>query len=207
MRFIWLAIIGYLFGSIPWGYIIPKLRGIDIRKVGSGNVGGTNVLRNLGGFWGAITMVLDGFKPFIPIMIAKHTFGVSVSDAMMIGFFAGVGHCYPIWLKFKGGKSVAVSVGTISGTKASLVPVFFAVWLPIVLITQYVSLGSILSLAVITILYFLTDSWQTGIWMLALFLLTTYRHRGNIVRLIRGEERKTDLIAAFTKRNKNKKEG
>lgn len=77
------------------------------------------MLRNLGGFWGAITMVLDGVKPFIPIMIAKHAFGVNVSEAMMIGFFAGIGHCYPIWLKFKGGKSVAVSVGTISGTKAT----------------------------------------------------------------------------------------
>ncbi|AKI96780.1 glycerol-3-phosphate 1-O-acyltransferase PlsY [Kosmotoga pacifica] len=202
MQAIFLAIIGYLSGSIPFSYIIPKLKGIDIRKVGSGNVGGTNVLRNLGGVIGFTTMVLDGLKAFIPMLIAMKYFGLPKDETIIIGFFAAIGHSYSIFLGFKGGKAVACTVGTLTGIKGYFLPLFLAIWTPIVLITKYVSLGSIMSVAVMDVIVFFIAGKEAGLWILAFFLFTVFRHRENIARLIKGEERKTDLIAAF----KNKRD-
>jgi len=195
-----LAIIGYLSGSIPFSYLIPKVKGIDIRRVGSGNVGGTNVLRNLGGVLGFITMTLDGFKAFVPMLIASLFFGLPQEKLIVIGFFAAIGHSYSIFLKFKGGKAVACTVGTLTGLKGWFLPLFLAIWTPIVLLTKYVSLASIITVAVMDLIVFLVSGIEAGFWIFALLLFTIFRHRENIQRLLRGEERKTDLIAAFKKK-------
>lgn len=202
MKLILIALIGYIVGSIPFSYLVPLVLGVDIRKVGSGNVGGTNVLRNLGGFPGLAAMVLDGFKPFIPILIGRLAFGLSMNEAFILGFMATMGHNYSIFLKFKGGKGVACTLGTISGVKGPLVPVFFIVWLPLVIITKYVSLSSIIVVYVLALTGYLTDGVVVGNWLLAFALLTTFQHRKNIKALLSGTERKTDIIAAFTKKKK-----
>jgi glycerol-3-phosphate acyltransferase PlsY len=200
MRYLIFAAIGYFMGSIPFSFLVPLLFGVNITKVGSGNVGGTNVLRNMGGWLGAAAMVMDGVKAFVPIIIARSVFGISMTEGMMIGFFAAVGHSYSIFLKFRGGKAVACTVGTLSALIPWYVAVFFGIWLPIVLITQYVSLGSVLALLLLSIILFFTQGTGVGLWMLAFFALALFRHRKNVRALIEGKERKTDLIAAFKKK-------
>ncbi|MGD9908362.1 MAG: glycerol-3-phosphate acyltransferase, partial [Mesotoga sp.] len=97
MRYLLFALVGYVMGSIPFSFIIPLVKGVNITKVGSGNVGGTNVLRSMGGYAGAVAMILDGVKAFVPVLIARAVFGVSLPEGMMIGFFAAVGHSYSIF--------------------------------------------------------------------------------------------------------------
>ncbi|MEA2065942.1 MAG: glycerol-3-phosphate 1-O-acyltransferase PlsY [Thermotogota bacterium] len=205
MNFLLIAIIGYFAGSIPFSFIIPWIIGVDIRKIGSGNVGGTNVLRSLGGIWGSICMVLDGAKAFVPIMIGIHVFGMNFTQGLMMGFFAAIGHSYPIWLKFKGGKAVAVTVGTISAVKAPLVALFFAIWIPLAILTKYVSLSSLVSLGTLSVAFFIFSGVNEGLWVLAFLALSAYRHRNNIKRLIKKNENKTDLIEAFKKHRENGK--
>jgi glycerol-3-phosphate acyltransferase PlsY len=202
MRYVVFALVGYIMGSIPCSFIVPLVKGVNITRVGSGNVGGTNVLRSMGGYAGAIAMILDGVKAFIPVIIARAVFGVSLPEGMMIGFFAAVGHSYSVFLRFRGGKAVACTVGTLSGTLPWYVAVFFGIWIPIVLLTKYVSLGSVLALAILSSILFLTEGYAVGLWMLAFFGLSLFRHRKNVAALLRGEERKTDLIEAF-KRKRN----
>ncbi|OAA28470.1 glycerol-3-phosphate acyltransferase [Kosmotoga arenicorallina S304] len=201
-QIVFLAVIGYISGSIPFSFLIPKLKGVDIRKVGSGNVGGTNVLRYLGGIIGFLTMTLDGFKAFVPMLIASLLFGLPQDRLIIIGFFAAIGHSYSIFLKFKGGKAVACTVGTLTGLKGWFLPLFLAIWTPIVLVTKYVSLASIITVAVMNIIVFFVSGVETGLWIFALLIFTIFRHRENIRRLLKGKERKTDLIAAF----KNKRD-
>jgi glycerol-3-phosphate acyltransferase PlsY len=195
-----IALVGYLCGSIPFSFLLPLLKGIDIRRVGSGNVGGTNVLRELGGYWGAFSMLMDGLKSFIPIMIARYVFGITTGQAMMMGFFACLGHSYSVFLLFRGGKSVSSSVGTFTAVKGYFVAIFFAVWLPLVLITKYVSISSIIALYSLAVLGFLIVGLDFGLWALAIATLSAYRHRSNIMRLLNGTEKKTDLIGSFKKR-------
>jgi len=202
MRYVVFALVGYIMGSIPFSFIVPLVKGVNITRVGSGNVGGTNVLRSMGGYAGAIAMILDGVKAFIPVIIARAVFGVSLPEGMMIGFFAAVGHSYSVFLRFRGGKAVACTVGTLSGTLPWYVAVFFGIWIPIVLLTKYVSLGSVLALAILSSILFLTEGYAVGLWMFAFFGLSLFRHRKHVAALLRGEERKTDLIEAF-KRKRN----
>ncbi|MFO7881696.1 MAG: glycerol-3-phosphate 1-O-acyltransferase PlsY [Kosmotogaceae bacterium] len=203
MNFLLIAIVGYLAGSVPFSFIIPWIIGVDIRKIGSGNVGGTNVLRSLGGIWGSICMVLDGVKAFVPIMIGIHVFDMNITQGLMMGFFAAIGHSYPLWLKFKGGKAVAVTVGTISAVKAPLVALFFAIWIPLAILTKYVSLSSLVSLGALSVAFFLISGVNEGLWILAFLALSAYRHRDNIKRLLKKNENKTDLIEAFKKHKEN----
>lgn len=202
MKYLIFALIGYTMGSIPFSYLVPLLGGVNITKVGSGNIGGTNVLRNMGGWPGAAAMVMDGVKAFLPIIIARSVFGISLAEGMMIGFFAALGHSYSIFMKFKGGKAVACTVGTLSGLFPWYVAIFFAIWLPIVLITQLVSLGSVFALGFLSIILLFTEGWGVGLWMFAFFGLALFRHRKNVEALINGKERKTDLIAAFKKKKR-----
>jgi len=106
---VWAAILGYFIGAIPFSYIIPKLKGVDITKVGSGNVGGTNVLRNMGTKYGALAMFLDIMKAVIAVLIFKQ-FGEH--PMVMAGAMSVIGHCYSPFVKFKGGKGVATTLGT-----------------------------------------------------------------------------------------------
>ena len=192
--FLWI-LFGYLCGSIPFSFIIARLKGIDITKVGSGNVGGTNVLRSAGAFYGVLSMVLDLLKSFIPTYLALKFSG---NIAYFVAFFSVIGHIYPIWLKFKGGKGVASTVGTYFALNPVLALIFYLLWLPLTLTTKYVSLASISTLSIIGILSFIYSP-KLGILNILLALLSIYKHKPNIERLLNKTERKTDIVEIFKK--------
>ncbi|MCD6253228.1 MAG: glycerol-3-phosphate 1-O-acyltransferase PlsY [Thermotogae bacterium] len=187
------GVIGYFFGSIPFSYIIPLLRGVDVRKVGSGNVGGTNALRAAGFPWGVIAMFLDGAKGFIPSMIALHYGGMVPS--LIAATAAVVGHDYPVWLGFKGGKGVGSTVGAYF----AICPLggwgFLGSWLLFALTTKIVSISSLIGLSVAAVIGFVVGGPQVGSWGVVMLLLSIFQHRSNISRLLRGTERRTDLVA------------
>ncbi len=189
MKYIIYAIIGYLIGSIPFSYLVAKLRGqIDIRDHGSKNAGATNVFRILGKKSGAIALFLDASKGAIAAYI-----GLRVGSEMAIftAMCAVIGHCYPIFMKFKGGKGVATTGGSmlvIATIPAVLLGLFMVVF---VYITKYVSLASITAAVIINfIFYFKFHSLFISICALIISLLVIYRHRANIKRLLHHEESK-----------------
>lgn len=186
---------GYLCGSIPFSYIMAKLAGIDITKVGSGNVGGTNVLRSAGAIYGVLSMILDLLKAFIPTILA---YKFSGNIAYFVAFFAVIGHIYPIILRFRGGKGVASTVGVYFALNPTLGLIFFLLWLPITLFTKYVSLASIVTLTTIGIISFIY-SFELGILNILLALISVYKHKSNIERLLNKTENKTDVIEIFKK--------
>ncbi|SHF23353.1 acyl-phosphate glycerol-3-phosphate acyltransferase [Marinitoga hydrogenitolerans DSM 16785] len=190
--FLW-VLFGYLCGSIPFSFIIARLKGIDITQVGSGNVGGTNVLRSAGAFYGILSMILDVLKAFIPTFLALNFSG---EIAYFVAFFTVIGHIYPIWLKFKGGKGVASTVGTYFALNPTLALIFYLIWLPLVLTTKYVSLASISTLSIIGFISFIYSP-KLGLLNVLLALISIYKHRSNINRLLNKTERKTDIIEIF----------
>ncbi|WP_448374322.1 glycerol-3-phosphate 1-O-acyltransferase PlsY [Fervidobacterium sp.] len=193
MTLLWAAVVGYFIGAIPFSYIIPKIKGVDITKLGSGNVGGTNVLRNLGTKYGALAMFLDIIKAVFAVLIFKN-FGESAM--VMAGAMSVIGHCYSPFVKFKGGKGVATTLGTLFGIFPQAGMFALGVWIAIVAITQYVSLGSIIGLlsGAIFALVFGKDYWLV---FLALALFSVLRHKENIKRLLSGNERKTNVVDYF----------
>jgi len=202
------AIIGaYLLGSIPFGLLIAKAHGKDLRSIGSGNIGATNVSRALGRKWAYICFVLDVLKGMVPMMvtmiIAKPTEIVMLLLWLVVGCAAISGHIFPIYLKFKGGKGVATSFGVALGlwpyyTSCALFAI--TIWVIVVLIWRYVSLASIAgSVSFPLVLIFaiiLKQSWDIySLWPLlvaatAIPLMVIIRHRENIKRLLAGTESK-----------------
>ena len=139
------AILGYLLGAIPFSYILPKLKGIDVRKIGSGNVGGTNALRAAGPVIGGLSMLLDVLKAFIPVLVVYRLTGdIKMASATALG--SVFGHDFSVYLKFRGGKGVATTLGTMFVLCWQCAVIFLVVWFLIVTLTQYVSLASIVSL-------------------------------------------------------------
>ncbi|MCD6182128.1 MAG: glycerol-3-phosphate 1-O-acyltransferase PlsY [Candidatus Cloacimonetes bacterium] len=187
----------YLFGSIPTSYIFGRmLKGIDIREHGSGNVGATNALRILGTKIGVITLLLDMFKGFLPVYIAMQLFAGNDLVAIGAGIATILGHIFTIYLSFKGGKGVATSAGVFIALLPMAIVLCLAVFIIIVAITRYVSLGSIV--AAITLFgYELISNIRNDfqhLWLLLfvtiLVLMIILRHTANIKRLIAGTENK-----------------
>ncbi len=187
---IFAIIIGYLIGSIPFSFIIPKLvKGIDIRTIGSGNVGSTNVYRSCGIVYAILAFLGDAGKGFISITIANTLWGYNAALAAALATV--IGHCYTFWLKFKGGKGVA----TLGGTILVLNPIVLAILMPIelalIFITRLVSVASIISAALLPIVaYLVTKSPEFTLFSSAAGLFVIFQHRSNIGRIIRGEEKK-----------------
>jgi glycerol-3-phosphate acyltransferase PlsY len=191
----------YLIGSIPAGYIAGRIVGIDIRTVGSGNIGATNVTRVLGKRYGYPVFIVDFLKGFaavgMSIMIAKRAQPVLISSELfgIVGAVACVlGHSFPVWLGFKGGKGVAASAGALLGLMPFVALIAVAVWLIIFYLTRYVSVASMTAaLAVpITILsmMFLGQTGGTALlyFSICLAAVVIVRHRSNLSRLMRGTE-------------------
>jgi len=201
-----LAVIGsYLLGAVPFGFLIAKKRGFNIYEHGSGNIGATNVFRVVGKTWGILTSILDILKGFIPAMVIPMVlavFGMKeyyVPLQLSCAFAAIIGHCWPIYLKFKGGKGVATSAGAMIGLAPLPALVAFIVWIIVMLIFRFVSLASIMAaivLAVATWVAFFMDIMRPGtrfdiyipIVLNLLCLLIILRHKKNIERLIKGTE-------------------
>ncbi|MCL5033451.1 MAG: glycerol-3-phosphate 1-O-acyltransferase PlsY [Thermotogae bacterium] len=193
VEIIW-VIVSYFVGSIPFSYILPYIKGVDVRKVGSGNVGGTNALRAGGPVIGFVSMFLDIFKSFIVVLIAR-LLGFDLIWILLAGTFAIIGHDYPIYMKFKGGKGVASTLGFVFAVNPLIALGFLGVWIVFALTTKYVSLASMIGLGVASILAFALRQEYLGITLVFLFLLSVYRHHENIKRLINKKENKMDLIS------------
>lgn len=194
LKIILVLVLSYMIGSISSSIIISKIMtGEDIRKHGSGNAGATNALRVLGKKGGILTLVGDILKTVIAIIISKFILGEDKSLAIYLsGIGTVLGHNYPIWFGFKGGKGVAVSITAILFADYIIGLIVMLVSLLIMVVTKYVSLGSVLG-AVLCIALSLTLRW--GNWYYIFFtlvvgLLAIYRHKANIVRLVKGEENK-----------------
>ena len=190
------AVLGYLLGSIPFGLLITRAAGLgDVRKIGSGNIGATNVLRTGRRELSAATLVLDALKGVAAVLIARYVWGADA--ALVAGIAAFLGHCFPVWLGFKGGKGVATLIGILLGWAWPLGIIFCIVWLIIAFTQKYSSLSALTAAVVTPIFAYVMGlyvEWVNGPRLAAvtalLALILIYNHRTNIGRLIDGTEPK-----------------
>lgn len=184
---IWAALLGYLIGSIPFGLLLTKAAGMgDVRQIGSGNIGATNVLRTGNKGLAAGTLVLDLLKGFAPVAVAGHLWG-EVAMAFAAGA-AVLGHCFPVWLGFKGGKGVATNAGVAFGLAWPLGLAYAFVWLSVLAIFRISSLAGMAAVVAAAAAAPLFGYPQFFPVLGAIALLIIYLHRENIARLAKGEE-------------------
>lgn len=197
-----LILTGYLIGAVPFGYLAGKLRGIDIREHGSGNIGATNVLRTLGKPIGITVLILDVLKGLAPVLIAKY-FSDNSLIHILTAFATIMGHNYTFWLGFKGGKGIATSAGALLSLIMIPLGIAAGIWALLFFSTRYVSVASIgaaLTIPIATaILQLKQDNWNTPMFAFTVVLavLAVWKHRGNIRKLCNGTENR------FTKKEKN----
>jgi glycerol-3-phosphate acyltransferase PlsY len=200
------VVIGYVFGLFQTGFIYGKTQGIDIREHGSGNSGATNTLRTLGWKAGVITFAGDCLKAVIAILLVRYIFGdMFTEDVKILEMYAGfgtvLGHNYPFYMNFKGGKGIATTSGICFVVCPQAVPVCFTVFVLCLVLSKYVSLGSILMILMFFIQIFMFNAYgilgiaennvlEFNILAFLFSALAIYRHRANIVRLAKGTENK-----------------
>ena len=185
-----IILISYLLGSIPFGFLLTKIiLKKDIREIGSGNIGATNVLRTGNKIIGYSTLILDILKADIPNLFIKIQFPEFIFISSLAVF---LGHVFPIWLKFNGGKGVATYVGILFCINYILGFFFIATWLVVFFISKYSSLSSLLASLLIPIYYFFIDT-ENYYFFIIMFILIFYTHRENIKRLKNNTESKTKI--------------
>ncbi len=188
--------LGYLFGCFSTGYIIGKMKKVDIRNYGSGNSGTTNALRTLGAKAGIITLVGDMLKAILPILLIRYLFFIGVSYVQLLTLYAGLGvvlgHNYPFWLKFKGGKGIAATSGVMVAFDPWIVPVGLPLFVISVALTRYVSVGSLLLAVLFPAWVYIFYPKELHMLIVALIFMTLafIKHRSNIKRIINGTENK-----------------
>ena len=184
-------LVSYLMGSIPFGYILTKIfLKKDIREIGSGNIGATNALRTGNKSIAYLTLTLDVLKAVIPLLFIKINYPDLIHVSALSLF---IGHVFPIWMKFKGGKGVATYVGILFCLNLNLGILFIFSWLIIFFISKYSSLGSILSSLIIPIFIFFNSNYEIEYFFIIMFVFILYTHRENVKRLINKEESKTKI--------------
>lgn len=183
------AVIGYLLGSIPFGLLLTRAAGLgDVRSIGSGNIGATNVLRTGNKKLAAATLLLDALKAAAAVWIVSAIFGVEAS--LIAGLFAFLGHLFPVWIGFKGGKGVATYIGTLLGVAPLMVLVFAAIWLAIAFTTRYSSLSALVAMLVIPVALWILGAEKVAAVMALMTIISYWKHRANISRLTSGTETK-----------------
>ena len=181
--------LGYLLGSIPFGLLLTRAAGYgDVRDIGSGNIGATNVLRTGNKALAVVTLLLDGLKGTAAVLIANHYYGAA--PAMLAGLGAFLGHLYPVWLKFKGGKGVATYLGVVLGLYWQAAAVFAVVWLAVAALFRYSSLAAILASIAVPLALWAMGQVEFAMLAAVMTLLILWRHRANIQRLATSEEPK-----------------
>ena len=186
-----IGIISYLMGSIPFGLILTKFfLKKDIRDIGSGNIGATNALRTGNKLIGYTTLILDISKAIIPVIYVKVNFPELIFIASLCAF---LGHVFPVWLKFKGGKGVATYVGILFSINILLGTIFIISWIVIFVLTKYSSLSSIIGAISIPLYLLLNGQSNNVIFFIIMFVLIFFTHRENIKRLKNKEESKTKI--------------
>ena len=191
MEYLIAGMVSYLMGSIPFGFVLTKIfLKKDIREIGSGNIGATNALRTGSKLIGYTTLILDIAKAIIPVIYVKINFPELIYIASLCAF---LGHVFPIWLKFKGGKGVATYVGILFSINILLGVVFVASWGLVFLIFKYSSLSSIIGALSIPIYLLITNETNSVVFFIIMFVLIFFTHRENIKRLKNKEEGKTKI--------------
>ncbi|HEX3889809.1 MAG TPA: glycerol-3-phosphate 1-O-acyltransferase PlsY [Verrucomicrobiae bacterium] len=209
LAYIIVAVAAYLLGSIPTGFLVAKARGIDIQKVGSGNIGATNAMRVLGKPTGIFVLLADAVKGYVacalipPLVfnwLAPHYSGLfqyfhdtpienQIKYHLVAGIFAVLGHNYPCWLKFKGGKGIATTAGVYLALAPAALGIALAVFILTILVTRYVSVGSIVAAIVLPVaVWFAKENLFLEIVTIALCALAILKHRKNMQRLLAGTE-------------------
>lgn len=195
--FILSALFGYMVGSIPFGLVLTRMAGYgDIRKIGSGNIGATNVLRTGNKTLALLTVLCDAFKAGIAALIAGKMAGSAdaVTASLIAGSFGVIGHNFPVWLKFKGGKGVASTFGFILVTCYPVALCALAVWLVMAFTFKYSSLSALTAAALVPLFsYFYAPTSEYTYFYTAVIVLVIVRHHANIKRLLKGEESKIKL--------------
>ncbi len=180
--------VGYLLGAIPFGLLLTRAAGAgDLRAIGSGNIGATNVLRTGRKGLAAATLLLDALKGAAAVWIGE---AIVPGGGLLGAAGAFFGHCYPVWLRFNGGKGVATFGGVAFGLWWPLGLMFLALWLGILLVTRYSSVGGMAAAAITPVIAFLSGRGSVGMLFVGLALLVFWKHRGNLARLRDGSEPK-----------------
>jgi len=186
MNYLVAALFGYVLGSIPFGLVITHAAGLgDVRRIGSGNIGATNVLRTGNKKLAAATLLLDGLKGTAAVLIAG-MFGPDF--AIVAGFFAFLGHLFPAWLGFKGGKGVATYIGVLAGLMWKVALVFAAVWIAVAVLFRYSSLAALVAAVVAPIALLLMGYQDYALVFAVMTVIVFIKHRANISRLMAGTE-------------------
>ena len=200
MDSIWIVLLeafatGYFLGSVPFGLLLTRAAGVsDVRKIGSGNIGATNVLRTGHKGLAAATLILDALKGTIAVLLAARWIGAPAGYAIVSTLAAGlgafVGHIYPVWIRFKGGKGVATYIGVLIGIYWPAAIFFCALWLSVAALTRYSSLSALLAAAATPPLLLGLGERPAALLFAILSLLLVWTHRANVRRLLSGEEPK-----------------
>ena len=191
MDYLIIGILSYLLGSIPFGYLLTKFfLKKDIRDVGSGNIGATNALRSGNKFIGYLTLVFDIGKAVIPVLFVKINYPELIFLSSLCAF---LGHVFPLWLKFKGGKGVATYLGILFVINISYGIIFITIWLFIYFLSKYSSLSSILATLSIPIFLVISKNFSEVSFFVIMFVLIFFTHRENIKRLKNKEEKETKI--------------
>ena len=191
MDYLIIGILSYLLGSIPFGYLFTKFfLKKDIRDVGSGNIGATNALRSGNKLIGYLTLVFDIVKAVIPVLFVKINYPDLIFLSSLCAF---LGHVFPIWLKFKGGKGVATYLGILFVINISYGIIFVTIWLFIYILSKYSSLSSIIATLSIPIFLLISKNFSEASFFVIMFVLIFFTHRENIKRLKNKEEKETKI--------------
>jgi acyl phosphate:glycerol-3-phosphate acyltransferase len=190
MEYLIISLGSYLLGSIPFGFILTKIfLKKDIRRIGSGNIGATNALRTGNKLLGFTTLILDITKAILPVLYVKFNYPDYIFIASLCAF---LGHVFPIWLKFKGGKGVATYLGILFSINIILGLVFVMSWAVIFLVSKYSSLSSLIASLIIPIYLTIFENYSS-VFFIIMFVLVFYTHRDNVKRLKNKEETKTKI--------------
>lgn len=202
MPLVVLAVLAYLVGAVPFGLLLARCKGIDIRKVGSGNIGATNVYRSVSKSLGLLTFFLDAVKGAVPALLfpwllARLAPGaVPVWAGLLFGMLAIAGHTWPVYLKFKGGKGVATSAGALLGIAPGAMGIGFLCWAVLLVATRYMSVASIVAALVVPLAgwwLYRGEGLAKPVVLTVLGILIVWRHKGNIQRLLNGAENRFEF--------------
>ena len=200
LSYVLTAVAAYLLGSIPTGFLVARAKGIDIRKVGSGNIGATNALRVLGKPAGILVLLVDALKGWLAVRVVAMLIVEQFSSADALGrdrvivaivasICAVLGHNFPCWLGFKGGKGIATSAGVLTALVPWALLIILSVWIVLIAVTRYVSIGSLAASATLPFATWLTThDWTLTAVTGVMGALAIYKHKGNIQRLLNGTE-------------------
>ncbi len=189
MKIALLAVISYLIGSIPFGFLLARLKGVDIRKQGSGNIGATNVWRNMGLLSGLLVLVLDALKGALCVWLGRYFAGGDVQ--LLTALAALAGHSWPVFLRFKGGKIIATALGVFLALDPLITALGVLIWLFVVALFRFVSLGSILAMISLPVFMLVfSRPWEKVVFSVVVAGIAIFKHLPNIKRLLSGTETK-----------------